>query len=484
MTSPLDSSTAAANEVLRRVFKLTEFRPLQKEVIDEVLAHHSALVIMPTGAGKSLTYQLPSLLLKNLTLVISPLKALMKDQVDKLRALGVRAQFINSDVDRTQREKRLKDLAEGRYQIFYVTPERFRKPEFVESLKKQKVSLLVVDEAHCISQWGHDFRPDYAKVGELRKLIDEHLPTLALTATATPEVQKEICEKLEIAENKKFILPITRPHLEIEVADVYGEETKFKKLCETVEQTRGTKIAYFSLIKTLHGFSTLLNKKKIDHVIYHGEMPAGKKADAQNRFLSGESDLILATPAFGLGIDKPDVRAVMHLELPGSVEAYFQEIGRAGRDEKPAKCLLLYDQEDVSIQMEFIEWSNPEPDYIRQIAKLIAANFKQYRQEGADFLREKMSFHNRRDYRVETAIGLLDSWGLIDEEVDLAGLEKFMDSNWRTVRKKHQQEKLLKLVNFVNTEDCRQEYIYGYFGEKNLKRCGVCDNCHRLREKK
>jgi ATP-dependent DNA helicase RecQ len=401
----------------------------------------------------------------------------MKDQVDKLRQLGLRAQFVNSDLAKDEREKRIAQLADGRFNIFYCTPERFQKSDFVQALQKQKVALLVVDEAHCISQWGHDFRPDYAKVGEFRHRLEDP-PVLALTATATPEVKNEICEKLQISSSNVFAMPIRRPNLAIEIDDVYGSEAKVELLSEAIAKTKGSKIAYFSLIKTLHNFSSELTKKKIPHVIYHGELPPRQKAEAQRLFLSGECETILATPAFGLGVDKPDVRAVFHVEMPGSVEAYFQEIGRGGRDGAATTCRLFYDQEDLTIQMEFIDWANPEIQYVRKVAELITDNPERYRQEGADFLREKMSFHNRRDYRVETAVNLLEGWGLLDEATDLERLDDLFGAGARESRKRRQQEKLLKMVQLVNSKQCRQNFIYQYFGETQTETpCGICDNC-------
>ncbi len=471
-------------QALQDTFHLEQFRPLQHEVIEHFFAGGSALVIMPTGSGKSLTYQLPAVSLPGTTLVVSPLKALMKDQVDKLRALGVRASLINSDVSRTEREKRQEKLKRGDLQILYVTPERFQKQEFLDAVDSAKISRLVLDEAHCISQWGHDFRPEYGKVGLLRERL-KNPPTLALTATATAEVKNDIREKLRFDANAPtFSLPIARPNLAIEVEDIVSLEEKAETAIERLHghDGVGSAIIYFALITTLHKFSDVLRKKKIRHVVYHGDLPEKMKRSSQEDFLAGREPIILATPAFGLGVDKPDVRAVIHAEVPGSIEAYFQEIGRAGRDGLPARCVLLYDQDDVTTQMEFIEWANPDGEYIRKVMSLIAGHSARFRQEGADFLREQMSYFNKRDYRVETALNLLRSWGILEETADRAEITgELTNALWneelRTTRKRHQQEKLLKLIRWINSRACRQQGIYQYFSEVETTPCGICDNC-------
>lgn len=462
------NSPQQIHEVLDKKFALHSFRPLQEEVISHVLKGGSALVLMPTGSGKSLTYQLPSLILDGITLVISPLKALMKDQVDKLRALKLPAQFVNSDISAEERDKRQRQLAEGRFKLFYVTPERFRKPEFLAALKNLKISLLVVDEAHCISQWGHDFRPDYGRVGDIRKNLGSP-PVLALTATATQEVENDIKKILGILDDPIFRLPIHRDNLRIEVVDLYGTEDKLQRLVNDIKRIKGAKIVYFSLIARLQEFSRELSKQKIFHEVYHGDLPENKKRQAQENFLktNGGSEVILATPAFGLGVDKPNVRAVIHAEVPGSIEAYFQEIGRAGRDGEPADCILLYDQDDVTTQMEFIKWSTPEAAFIRKIYELVKKNPERVRQEGEDFLREQMNFYNRRDFRVETALNLLRSWDVLDGWQVISQLpeNELLEDKMRESILKKKNEKLLEMVRFVNFEGDHLQFIYNYFGE-------------------
>lgn len=475
---------ADINSILQGTFKLSALRPLQAEVVEHVLSGESALVLMPTGSGKSLTYQLPSQILGGLTLVLSPLKALMKDQVDKLKNLGVRAEYINSDVTKNERDLRLRKLAQNKYKIFYVTPERFQKSDFLEVIAKQNISLLVVDEAHCISQWGHDFRPDYSKLDKIRKRLSSSPPVLALTATATLPVREDILKTLEIDKKNIFSLPVVRENLAVSVVDLYGIENKVKAAVDILREqvlskSGGSHIIYFSLISTLQKFSFELQKMKINHEVYHGDMPEKQKRHAQENFLSGSSPIILATPAFGLGIDKADVRTVIHAEIPGSLEAYFQEIGRAGRDGSPSKCVLLYDEDDVTTQMEFIKWSNPDGNFIKKILHIIAANPERVRQEGADFLREQMNFYNKRDFRVETALNLLRSWGLLEGWLATSenSIEDFIDDEIREAKLKRQNEKLLHMVRFVSSEACRMQYIYSYFSEENHKPCGLCDRC-------
>lgn len=464
---------------LSSIFRLDQFRPLQREVVECALSGQSALVLMPTGFGKSLTYQMPAVMMEGMTLVVSPLKALMKDQVDKLRDLGIEATFINSDLRREEREARQKRVMQSKVKILYVTPERFRKTDFLSAIEDVKIALFVVDEAHCISQWGHDFRPEYAKVGEWRRYL-EGPPVLALTATATTEVKEDILKNLGISQESIFSLPMSRPNLAIRVHDIYGFENKVKKAREYLrESASGSKILYFSLIQTLQKFSQTLKQNQILHEVYHGDLPERQRRQAQERFLRGESELILATPAFGLGVDKPDVRLVMHVEVPGSIEAYFQEIGRAGRDGAPAQCALLYDQEDVSIQMEFVKWSNPDAAFIKRVFELIERNPERVRQEGTEFLREQMNFYNKRDFRVETAVNLLRSWGALEEwQTTGENGEAFVLSDEdREQRRRRQNEKLLSMVRFIGIESCRMQYIQKYFSEKDSGPCGICDNC-------
>ncbi|MEZ4751915.1 MAG: RecQ family ATP-dependent DNA helicase [Bdellovibrionota bacterium] len=355
---------------------------------------------------------------------------------------------------------------------WYVTPERFQKTEFREALAKNKVSLLAVDEAHCISQWGHDFRPDYTRMAEFRQLLGDPV-TMALTATATPEVQEDILKQLQIPreEVEVFHHGIARDNLELDVESLHGLENKVKTFLEFRKKETGPTIVYFSLIQTLSNFSEGLRKKGISHLIYHGQLPERSRKQNQNAFMKSTDGMILATPAFGLGVDKADIRAVLHAELPGSIEAYYQEVGRAGRDGKPAKGLLLYDEDDITVQMEFIKWANPEPGFIQSVYLKIQDHTARVNAEGYDYLRSEMNFYNRRDFRVETAVNLLKRWDCVEGDIERKDIvaiappdPTLLDADLYEARLKGQHKKLLEMVRFAKLDGDRHARLASYFG--------------------
>jgi len=478
---------ANLHELLTTNFDYTSFRGEQEAILRKVWANENLLALMPTGMGKSLCFQFPAKIREGLVVVISPLIALMQDQVFKAQDLGISATFLSSTLSRDERESRQERLKKGDFKLLYVTPERFRKPEFLEAIRGRKIQLLAVDEAHCISQWGHDFRPDYSRVGEFRALLGNP-PTLALTATATPEVQKDILAKLHMPDAEIISAGIERPNLALRVHDVYGFDEKIRAIVGLRHQHEGAAIVYCSLIQTLKKISAELRKLGVEHLVYHGDLSPQDRKRNQKRFIEEEKPLMVATPAFGLGIDKENVRVLIHAETPSSLESYFQEAGRAGRDGKESFCHLLYDQDDVSIQMEFLKWSHPDPEFIRKIYQLIDEKRMQVDQGGFDFLREQMNFRNRRDFRAEAAVSILERWGCLEKSDDPFPYvcvhaptdEQFAAENGAEILKA-QNTKLLKMVQWATQDqECRLNRIYHYFGHEHETPCGKCDVCLEL----
>jgi ATP-dependent DNA helicase RecQ len=346
-----------AQKGLVRYFGLSEFRPGQAEVISSVLSRRNTVVVMPTGAGKSLCYQLPALLLQGLTLVVSPLIALMKDQVEQLTAKGIAATFLNSSLSDLERAERMRKLRAREYRLLYVAPERLRSTSFLDTLADIGVDLFAVDEAHCISQWGHDFRPDYAQLGQVRKRLRPPR-TMALTATATPEVRDDISRVLLLKDPQVFAQGFDRPNLFLEVMTVGGDEEK-RQGCAQLAAQGGSGIIYCATRKAAEGMHASLKDRGVKAVLYHAGMEDEARHRAQEDFMSAPEAVAVATNAFGMGIDKPDIRFVAHANIPRAVEAYYQEVGRAGRDGKPATAVLFFNHADVYTQERLIEGNHP-----------------------------------------------------------------------------------------------------------------------------
>jgi ATP-dependent DNA helicase RecQ len=369
----IDSALAALSEH----FNFEGFREGQREVLDAVLEGHDTVVVMPTGGGKSLCYQLPALMKEGATVVVSPLIALMKDQVDALHARNLPATFINSSIDFEEQKARINGIRQGRYKLVYVAPERFRSTHFVETLKSVNISLFAVDEAHCVSTWGHDFRPDFLRLKAAIESIGRP-QIIALTATATPYVRADIIEQLGLREPRAFVSGFDRPNLSLRVVHTQKEREKIAIVKSLAAEAKGgSGIIYSSTRKSVEQVARRLKEAGLSVVAYHAGMDEAERTRAQDDFMSGRRQMIVATNAFGMGIDKPDIRFVIHYHLPGSIEAYYQEIGRAGRDGLPSSCVLLFNYADKRTQDYFIEGSYPPPEIIAKVYEALVGTKQQ-----------------------------------------------------------------------------------------------------------
>lgn len=359
-------------EILKNIWGYSEFRPLQKDIIQSVLSGKDTLALLPTGGGKSICFQVPALALPGICIVVSPLIALMKDQVEQLKNKGIPSVAIYSGMSRREIDVALDNAVYGGIKFLYVSPERLKTELFIERVKKMKVSLLAIDEAHCISQWGYDFRPSYLSVSDLRKILF-NVPIIALTATATEPVKKDILEKLAFKNENVFQKSFARANLSY---SVFHMEDKEKKIIEVLRNVKGSSVVYLRSRKKTKDIAQLLKKNNISADYYHAGLEMKDRSQKQDLWISGKIRVIVATNAFGMGIDKPDVRTVIHWEVPDSLEAYYQEAGRAGRDEKKAYAVLLYNEKDLKLLEQRIEETYPSVDFIRKVYQALANFYK------------------------------------------------------------------------------------------------------------
>ncbi|MDY0747570.1 RecQ family ATP-dependent DNA helicase [Paucibacter sp. R3-3] len=474
---------------LRRLFGLQRLRPGQQETIDRVLRGLNTLAVMPTGAGKSLCYQLPATLLPGLTVVISPLIALMQDQYDRLQQLGVATVQLNSALDaETQRESLLAlDLRQVR--VLFTTPERFADPAFQAMLKQQQLALLVVDEAHCISRWGHDFRPAFAEIGTALLELDSP-PVLALTATAADEVIEDIATQLRIPAAGVLAASSYRPNLRFGVETMADEAAKRRRTVEIVAEEQGAVIVYATTVKAAEAVHSALLEAGTDADLYHGKLSAPRRRASQMAFMNGETRVIVATNAFGLGIDKPDIRLVLHYQLPPGLDAYYQEAGRAGRDGLPARCELLFLAGDRAVQQFFLNGRYPTADDGRALVGLLAsgnaadasgwtlARLKERLQRPAAKLRVLLNLMRGErlidiDREGRISVGAVTA-GMVQLDAMLAGYVE---------RSEQDRARLEQMVAYAQTGACRWRALLEGFQEPLPfadGRCLQCDNCRRM----
>ena len=399
--------------VLSEKFHFSGFRKWQEEIIDTLLTGRDVVVVMPTGSGKSLCYQLPALLLDGVTLVISPLIALMKDQVDGLVENQIPATFINSVLTPSEQGQRLREIQQGRYKLVYIAPERFRNPGFMEGIQSCRVSLFAVDEAHCVSEWGHDFRPDYLRLkGVVEKL--GHPPVAALTATATPDVRRDIITQLGLRQPITFVAGFDRPNLRFHVKRVEGEADKIDAIFTLLKKEAQKGIIYAATRKNVETLTLALRSNGYKAGSYHAGMEMESRKFVQDRFMEGTLPVVVATNAFGMGIDKADLRFVIHYDIPGSLEAYYQEVGRAGRDGKPATCLLLFNYADTFTQEFFIDGSYPPRDMIERTYEVLCDIGTDEIEMTQKALAERLGRTKSNEMAVSSCLKILEKAGCIE----------------------------------------------------------------------
>lgn len=473
--------TRLAREARRR-FGVSEFRAGQRELIEAVMEGRDVLGIMPTGAGKSLAYQLPALFLDGATVVVSPLIALMQDQQEKSTEARLAAIKVNSTLTAREERSAAADIAVGDTHVIFVTPERLENSDYLALLKKAGVARVVIDEAHCVSQWGHDFRPAYLALRNAIRRLGRP-PVLALTATAPPDVAADIQRLLGIENAHVINTGADRPNLILEVKRTPTEALKREKLLATLNTESGATILYVATIKVAEELYAWLRERRFPVARYHGELRSSEREQAQADFMDGRCRIVVATKAFGLGIDKPDIRLVVHYQFPDSPETYYQEAGRAGRDGKPARAVLLYRLEDRRVQAYFLGGKYPRREESQCLydALVAAAN----ENNNGVTIKDLVARSGLGERRVKVIVAQLEHLGILKREKRrLRYQRKFrsadeMENYLREYERRYtaQRERLETMMRYAQSTLCRMRYLRNYLGDETEENCGRCDNC-------
>jgi len=466
--------SAIQREASKR-FGVQSFRPGQPELIEAALTGRDALGLLPTGGGKSLTYQLPALFLPKAVVVVSPLLSLMKDQEEKAKAARIEVAKLDSTLTTGEERETAEEIAGGANDLIYVTPERLENPEYLDLLQTRGVSLLVVDEAHCVSQWGHDFRPAYLALPDAIRTLGKP-PVLALTATATPQVVEDIVRQLGIRGAQIVSLGIERPNFRYEVLRTVNGKAKRDSLLRLLGEQEGSGIVYAATIRKVEELHRFLLANGVDAGRYHGKLPTREREEVQERFMKGRTRVMIATSAFGMGVDKPDIRFVVHWNFPDSLETYVQEVGRAGRDGKPARATLLYRLEDKRVQSFFLGGKYPRRGDTLAVWSAIV--------KGPASTRQLATRTDLPEKKVKVIAAQLVGAGAAERRrqkiVPLRPLRpKELDRLLSSYEKRHanDRDRLEQIMHYAQSTGCRVRALREYFAEDPGEACGRCDNC-------
>lgn len=473
------------SKLLRSIFGVERLRDGQQQVIDSVLDGQDTLAIMPTGSGKSLCYQIPARMLDGTTIVVSPLISLMKDQLEKLESMGIRAAQVNSSLNKEEEDAAIEGIRSTVHEIVFCTPERLSNPEFLAVLRQVKIALVVIDEAHCISQWGHDFRPAYLEMAAAIDALGKP-PVLALTATATDDVIGDIGRQLGRKNLHVVNTGIYRPNLHYGVVQVTNNDERYARARDLVHEHEGVGIVYAATVKAAEEMLEVLEGAGESVTIYHGKLSASERKANQDMFMSGERRVMVATNAFGMGIDKPDTRFVIHLQLPANLEAYYQESGRAGRDGLDADCTLLYFQDDKRLQQFFLVKHYPSGNDLKMLYERIRALAGDGKLTG-DAIEEEVG-EELPSAKLKVCLKLLKDGKLLRQNRKLEYIITATEAKAATFeelsaiyaqKQERDREALEQMVSYAVSGFCRWKVLLDYFEDEveGFEKCCRCDNC-------